>query len=451
MAVADVLVSKALEMLISGIFSEAEQKFKLVVGVEKEVKMLTYNLRSIQAVLIDAEKRQLKEETVKLWLQRLKNISYDIDDALDEWSTKILKSKIEGDEYEYALKPKRSKVLSFVLSFFFCFHEVGFRHDIAVKIKELNESLEVIAREKDRYSFLLIKGNEQVERVMTTSVVNIAEVKGREHDENKVINLLLAESSETPNPHVISLVGMGGIGKTTLAKLVYNEDRVKSHFATRIWVCVSDPFDENRIAEAILESVQGDAASNVVELQSIVQKIQQHIEGKKFLLILDDVWNEDSNKWGRVEEFLRCGSSGSKILVTTRSEKVAEIMGHRDHIIRLGLLSNEECWSIFSRVVFSQRTSIERNDKILEEIGRKIVARCKGLPLAVKAVGGVLRFKDSLEEWERVLDSELWELEGVQRGILAPLWLSYSDLSSPLKQCFLHCVIFPKDHRLGCG
>ena len=97
---ADVLVSKVLEMLISGIFSEADQEFKLVVGVEKEVKMLTDNLRSIQAVLIDAEKRQLKEETVKLWLQRLKNISYDIDDALDEWSTKILKSKIEGDEYE---------------------------------------------------------------------------------------------------------------------------------------------------------------------------------------------------------------------------------------------------------------------------------------------------------------------------------------------------------------
>ena len=255
MAVADALVSKVLEMLISGIFSEAEQKFNLVVGVKKDVKMLTDNLQSIQAVLIDAEKRQLKEETVKLWLQRLKNISYDIDDALDEWSTKILKSKIEGDEYEYGLKPKRAKVWSFVLSSCFCFHEVGFRHDIAVKIRELNENLEVIAKEKDGYSFLLIKGNEQVERVMTTSVVNIAEVKGREHDENKVINLLLAESSETPNPNVISVVGMGGIGKTTLAKLVYNEDRVKSHFDTRIWVCVSDPFDENRIAKAILESV----------------------------------------------------------------------------------------------------------------------------------------------------------------------------------------------------
>ena len=186
----------SLEMMISGIFSEAEQKVKLVLGVQKEVKMLTDNLQSVQAVFIDAEKRQLKEETVKLWLQRLKNISYDIDDVLDEWSTEILKSKIEGDEYEYVLKHKRNKVWSFVLSFCFCFREVGFRHDIAVKIKELNESLDVIAREKDRYMSPALKGNENVERAMTSSVVTVTEVRRREDDENAVLNLLLAESVE---------------------------------------------------------------------------------------------------------------------------------------------------------------------------------------------------------------------------------------------------------------
>ena len=190
MAVADALVSKVLEMLISGIFSEAEQKFKLVVGVKKDVKMLTDNLQSIQAVLIDAEKRQLKEETVKLWLQRLKNITYDIDDVLDEWRTEILKSKIEGDEYEYAHKPKRAKVWSFVLSSCFCFREVGFRHDIAIKIRELNGSLEVIARQKDTYmSPALLTGTaEHVQRPMTSSVVNISEVRRREDDENTVLN-----------------------------------------------------------------------------------------------------------------------------------------------------------------------------------------------------------------------------------------------------------------------
>ncbi|XP_050211026.1 putative disease resistance protein RGA3 [Mercurialis annua] len=440
---ADFLVSKALDLLTSVIVGQIEQNVKLVSGVKNEVKMLTSNLQSIQAVLIDAEKRQLKEETVKLWLRKLKNITYDIDDVLDEWSIEILKSKLEGDEHENTSRPKRIKVWSFVLSFCFCFREVGFRRDIAVKIRELNESLDVIAKEKERYSFSLIKGHENIERAMTTSVINIAEVKGRQHDKVAVIDLLLAESDQ--NPHVISIVGMGGVGKTTFAKLVYNEEMIKAHFDVQIWVCVSDPFDEVRIAKAILESLTK-STSNLVELQNIVQQIQQCILGRKFLLVLDDVWNEDYRKWEELKHSFECGALGSKILVTTRKEDVAKTMDSVN-IIQLGLLSDKECWEIFTSIAFFQRS---RNECIvLEEIGRKTVSRCKGLPLAVKTIASLLRFKKSVREWEDVLDSESWKLKEVEECVLAPLWLSYIDLPSPLKQCFSHCVIFPKDYEMS--
>ncbi|XP_055960192.1 putative disease resistance protein RGA3 [Mercurialis annua] len=440
---ADFLVSKALDLLTSVIVGQIEQNVKLVSGVKNEVKMLTSNLQSIQAVLIDAEKRQLKEETVNLWLRKLKDITYDIDDVLDEWSIEIQKSKIEGDEHEYTSRPKRTKVWSFVLSFCFCFREVGFRRDIAVKIRELNESLDVIAKEKERYSFSLIKGHENIERAMTTSVINIAEVKGRHHDKVAVIDLLLAESDQ--NPHVISIVGMGGVGKTTFAKLVYNEEMIKAHFDVQIWVCVSDPFDEVRIAKAILESLTK-STSNLVELQNIVQQIQQCILGRKFLLVLDDVWNEDYRKWEELKHSFECGAPGSKILVTTRKEDVAKTMDSVN-TIQLGLLSDKECWEIFTNIAFFQRS---RNECIvLEEIGRKIVSRCKGLPLAVKTIASLLRFKKSIREWQDVLNSESWKLKEVDECVLAPLWLSYIDLPSPLKQCFSHCVIFPKDYEMS--
>ncbi|XP_055959950.1 putative disease resistance protein RGA3 [Mercurialis annua] len=428
----DFLVSKALDLLTTVTVGQIEHNVKLVFGVKNEVKMLTSNLQSIQAVLVDAENRQLKEEIVKLWLRKLKNITYDIDDVLDEWNTEILKSKVEGDEHENALKPKRIKVWPFVLSFCFCFREVSFRRNIAVKIRELNESLDVIAKEKERYSFSLIKGHENIERVMTTSFINIAEVKGRHHDKIALIDLFRDGG------------GGGGVGKTTFAKLVYNEKRIKARFDAQIWVCVSDPFDVIRIANAILESLTK-PNSILVELQNIVKEIQ-HILGKRFLLVLDDVWNEDYRKWEQLKSFIECGAPGSKILVTTRKEVVARTMDSVN-IIKLRLLSDKECWEIFTNVAFFQRPT---NDcVVLEEIGRKIVSKCKGLPLAVKTIASLLRFKKSRREWQDVLNSESWQLKKVEECVLAPLWLSYIDLPSPLKQCFSHCVIFPKDYNMG--
>ncbi|XP_065870514.1 putative disease resistance protein RGA3 [Euphorbia lathyris] len=440
--VADALVSKVLDMLLSTISSQIEQEARLIFGVKKQVKSLTSNLQSIQAVLVDAEKRQLQEVTVQLWLDRLKVVSYDIDDVLDEWSFAIMRSQIKGEKY--AKKPIIRKVRSFILC---SFHEVVFRHHIAVKITELNERLDVIANEKDKYGFRLLKGdNEQVERPITTSFVDISEVKGREVDKEKLVNFLLAESSETPKLHLVSIVGMGGIGKTTLAKLVYNDEMVKTRFEKRIWVCVSDPFDEIRIAKAILESSQG-STPNQVELQNIVEKIQESSGGKKFLVVLDDVSNEDPKKWKQLEDCLKCGLPGSKILVTTRKENVATIMGcTQSDIFRIGLLSKEEFWSIFCDIAFLGKSSLEREG--LEDIGKELVGKCKGLPLAVKTIGGLLRFKRTQNEWQSVLDSEFWELEEVERDILAPLWLSYYDLPSPLKQCFSYCATYPKDYRI---
>ncbi|KAJ6373354.1 hypothetical protein OIU76_027652, partial [Salix suchowensis] len=165
------------------------------------------------------------------------------------------------------------------------------------------------------FNFTLSEGETKLpEHRITASVIDAAEIKGRETDKGTIVKMLVSESSDQePALRTISLVGMGGIGKTTLAQLVYNDHEVETYFGKRIWVCVSDPFDEIRIAKAIFiglnESAQNlkelQALLNSIELQALLERIQESIRGKRFLLVLDDVWNEDSTKWEQLKNSLK--------------------------------------------------------------------------------------------------------------------------------------------------
>ncbi|KAL5757758.1 hypothetical protein ACOSP7_020369 [Xanthoceras sorbifolium] len=135
----------------------------------------------------------------------------------------------------------------------------------------------------------------------------------------------------------------------------------------------------------------------------------------------------------------------SKILVTTRKDKVARVMKSID-VIPIGLLSVDKSWSLFKQLAFYDRSSEEC--KTFVDLGREIVGKCKGLPLAIKTIGSLLRFKRTRDQWRRILDSELWKLKEIERGLFPPLLLSYNDLPSKVKRCFSYCAIYPKDYNI---
>ena len=384
---AESLVSSLLEQFASITVQEAEQEIRLVVGVDKEVRKLEGNLQIIQAVLDDAEKRQLMEEAVKLWLKRLKDVSYEIDNVLDEWNTTMIKSEIEKPEKAESSPILKKKVRSFIPSSCFSrqFKKLGLRHDIAHKIKELSEKLDELFKERVRYGFELNKGTKAVERPTTTSLVDVSDIVGRDKDRDDLIRKILGEGSEREkNPYVISLVGMGGIGKTSLAQLAYNDDKVKDHFDIRMWVCVSEPFDRCRVAQAIIQEVERASpkrersSSNITEFGTLLQIVQSLIEGKKFFLILDDMWTEDIKEWEPFKLALKCGAQDSKILITTRNEKVAKMVDS-GFMTNLGKLSEKHCWLIINKIAFDGMDENQREQ--LKDIGRELANKCKGLPL----------------------------------------------------------------------
>uniref|UniRef100_A0A6N2LNX5 NB-ARC domain-containing protein n=1 Tax=Salix viminalis TaxID=40686 RepID=A0A6N2LNX5_SALVM len=267
--------------------------------------------------------------------------------------------------------------------------------------------------DKAMYGFELYKATDhELPRLSSNSLVDDSSMCGRDDEKKSVVSMLLAGSSqEARNVDVISLVGLGGIGKTTLAQLAFNDAKVTDHFEKKIWVCVSEPFDEVRITKAILEQLEG-STSNLDDLQSLLQRVSQSINGIRVLLVLDDVWTEDHRHWEQLKPSLAGCARGSKILVTTRKGVVATMMG-TDHRINIETLSDDACRSIFNHVAFHERSNDERER--LTDIGNKIASKCKGLPLAAKVLGGLMQSKRTREEWEDVLSSELWRLDEVDK------------------------------------
>ncbi|XP_021813049.1 putative disease resistance protein RGA3 isoform X1 [Prunus avium] len=240
---------------------------------------------------------------------------------------------------------------------------------------------------------------------------------------------------------------MGGMGKTTLSQLAYNDENVKSYFEKRIWVCVSEPFDEIKIAKAIINGAKGTTPESD-ELEDFLQCMSESIAAKKLLLVLDDVWTQDQRKWEKLETpLIQSCAKGSRILVTTRKQEIAIMMGATTHMIHMEELSEQDCLSIFKHTAFSGREKFESNE--LESIGKEIAKKCKGLPLAAKTMGSLMRYKETRREWQDVLDSKIWDLQEVEQQVFQPLLLSYYDLAPAIRRCLLYCAIFPKDYEFN--
>jgi hypothetical protein len=216
-------------------------------------------------------------------------------------------------------------------------------------------------------------------------------------------------------------------------------------------VCVSDIFDVKNIVEKILEAATK-KKPDPAEMNTLVGKLKKEIEGKKYFLVLDDVWNGDHEKWCRLKVVLMGGARGSRILVTTRNEvvartirqeSVAKIIGTVESYSLEGL-DEDASWSLFKLKAF-EKGQEPKNSSIVA-LGKEMVGKCSGVPLAITTIGSLLGSKNSEKEWLSFKNNELSKISQEENGIIPTLKLSYDHLPSHFKHCFAYCSLYPKDH-----
>ncbi|XP_038975129.1 putative disease resistance protein RGA4, partial [Phoenix dactylifera] len=407
------------------------QQFGSIWGIDEKREKLERQVLAIQSVLGDAEERQVKDKAVKKWLEALENAAYEADDILDEFHYEGMRcqAKIHDD------------IANKVLDFFSLHNPVLFQLKMGKKLKDIVERIDRIKAEGANFGF---RDNPQphTDRPQSHSFVVESDVIGRQEDKEKIVNLLLNQR-ENENVTVLSIVGMGGLGKTTLAQLVYGDQRVKNHFQMHIWVCVSEEFHVAELVKSIIASAKKEKC-DLPDMDLLQLSLRVVLSGKKYLLVMDDVWNEDSEKWDALKKLLGTGGEGSAILVTTRSEQVSRIMGaSTSHLLQP--LSEDDSWTLFSKRAFVPEAE-ERPQLI--EIGKEIVKKCGGLPLAVKTLGSLMCTKKEVKDWLAVMRSEILDTKVGEDGIVPVLRLSYNHLPPHLKQCFALCSIFPKDYKM---
>ncbi|KAM1781507.1 hypothetical protein ACFX11_040078 [Malus domestica] len=312
------------------------------------------------------------------------------------------------------------------------------------RIQELFQRLEHLAKQIKLLGLIGgVKGKGKFsQRAPTTFLVEHEFCPyGRDGDKDKLKTMLLSDYASSSHVSIIPIVGMGGVGKTTLAQVLYNDEKIKEHFDVTAWACVSEDFDAMRVTKALIESISSKPCSLQDSLLQV--ELREQVRGKKFLLVLDDLWNDNYSDWDLVRAPFTYGARGSKVIVTTRNESVASLV-HTMPIHYLKHLSDEDCWLLLTKHAFRNEDSSAHPD--LEEIGKQIACKCNGLPLATKALGGLLGCNVDYEEWSHILNSNLWEILH-DKGVLPSLRLSYHYLPTYLKQCFAYFSIFPKDYE----
>ncbi|KAK2636924.1 hypothetical protein Ddye_031716 [Dipteronia dyeriana] len=355
-------------------------------------------LRSFDEIFEDAESKANGNEEVKTWVDELSEFSYDVKDLLDKISEKP-GVPLEENPLEA----------------------------IAKTIERLHEQRDELGLTEGREA----SGSEEFE----DGDEDESQVIGRDDDKEDILKSLLSDDDH--RTHVITMVGEGGVGKTTLAQLVYNDKKVEKQFEFKAWIHVSEDFDDLLLTKAIVHAFT-DPTDNE-DLESLQNSLKDHLKRMKFLLVLDNLTSTRSD-WRSLQKVLTAGENGSRVIVTTCHPQLQETMGTLP-AFTVRSLTYQESWMLFAQHVFPDKLS----SLLPEQEIIKIVEKCRGLPLAVKILASVLRFKPDKEEWKALLNNNsILKWEDPLKSILK---MCYNDLPIHLKRCAAYCSIFPTHHE----
>uniref|UniRef100_A0A5B6Z9X8 Putative disease resistance protein RPM1-like n=1 Tax=Davidia involucrata TaxID=16924 RepID=A0A5B6Z9X8_DAVIN len=401
----------------------------------------------MRSFLEDADTKRPQTQGEKSWVAEVREMSYNVEDIIDEFMYHMNSEQQSGGKFTRCLRQ------------IFCFPKNQWvRHRIATKLQTINRRIKAIRERNQRYGVHHIQGTSPLQDDRDQSWVrNHAEsslfvkdddLVGIKDDKRLLEGWLMGEE---PQRTIISVVGMGGLGKTTLVAQIYNSKIVKQHFDCYAWITVSQTYAVEDLLKSMIKEFY-EAMKEVVTVdlstmsyRQLLDNLVNYLRPKRYIVVLDDVWS--SNLWRDINISLPDERLGSRVILTTRKEDIASSSFRVHNLQPLGMT---EAWDLFCMKAFS--SSPNRScPQGLENLARGLVEKCEGLPLAIVALGGLMSSKKMEWEWRNVYNSLNWELSNNPEleVVKSILMLSFNDLSFRLKCCFLYCCLFPEDYLIG--
>ncbi|CAL5010171.1 unnamed protein product [Urochloa decumbens] len=416
--------SGAMNSLIGKLTALMGDEYAKLKGVRKEVPALEDEFRSINDLLDKLASMDELDGPAKEWRNQVKDMSYDIEDCIDTFM-----HHLGENDATTGLVKKTARIIK----------KLRARHQIASKIEKIKAQVKEVDNRRKRYNLdacVHQPTNVPVDpRVLVTleDAKNLAGING---PMDELIQLVMSGDQELK---VASIVGFGGLGKTTLANQVYR--KLEGQFHCRAFVSVSQKPDMAKLLEKILSQIG--CNSQTGDLDDILHKIKNYLQDKRYFIVIDDIWN--SSTWKDIRLALPDDNCGSIILTTTRDHHVAlTCCSNKKYVYKMRPLSEED-----SRKLFFRRVSRSREDCTEEfyDLSEEILKKCGGLPLAIVSVASLLAGQPK-KEWESVRKSLGCMFQGNPRleDMKRILDLSYKTLLPPLKTCLLHFGMYPEDH-----
>ncbi|CAO2148142.1 unnamed protein product [Urochloa humidicola] len=432
------LASGLLEVVGNKLSSLISSEFVAIMGVNKDLSKLQDIYGEVTTWLSSVRNRAIESDPSHQWVMKLRNLANEINDLLDE-----VYLEDEGRRMDKNLDNHASPQLRLLT----------FQDKVAHKVEEIKVTFDVIEKQRSDANTIML--NLQVDQVAQSknketkeqsllSFVEESKLPSRDRLKSEIVTKLV-ESNEGEDSYIVSIIGLGGSGKTTLAQQICHDEKIKGHFKDMIfWVHISQEFCIEKLIGKLFEAITG-RKSDALAHQHMVCTISNKLSGKRFLLVMDDAWHEDRQSWEKLMELPNGGASGTKILVTTRNQNVAKAVESRLGF-KLPFLAEGESWSFFLKSTGWVEEDLDSN---FTQVGKDIVKKCGGLPLAIKTLGSILRERRGMDSWSVIRDGNLWDEETMACQVFASLKLSYIYLKDHLKECFTFCSIFPKGYKIN--
>ncbi|QCE12684.1 disease resistance protein RPM1 [Vigna unguiculata] len=434
----EAVVSFAIDRLYDLLIEEA----RLLNGVSDKVKSMQNELKRMQCFLRDAESKQDEGDIIKNYISEVRKLAYDAEDVIEIYAIKVAFSISIGT------KNPLSRVKSI--------------HKVGSELITINSRISDLTRSLQTYGLTATKDNEEssnMKRQLRWSYSHIVDefIVGLDKDINKVTEWLLNENeNENEGCRFVYISGMGGLGKTTLAKSIYHYNAIRRNFDGFAWAYISQQCKKRDVWEGILLKLISPTKEERDEItkmkdDELARKLFKVQQEKKCLIILDDIWSNEA--WDILSPAFPSQNTRTKIVFTSRNKDISLHVNPEGLLHEPSCLNADDSWALFKKKAFPRQDDPESTiSDDFKRLGREMVAKCAGLPLAIIVLGGLLATKESVSEWEKIHRHLSSYLIGAEvrdsRRLDEVLDLSYQDLPCQLKPCFLYLSQFPEDSEI---